>query len=315
MHKSSRASSQRPPAPFSISFHFLPIFKPEGLTSHDVVARVRQVLEGRIKVGHTGTLDPFATGVLLLALGKATKLTEEIHQLHKVYRGEIALGSETDTLDPTGRVIQRCPVPPLQNNQLERITEKFTGPQSQIPPLFSAKRIQGRRSYDLARSHQSVELPPSNITVHHMELSLITDTRLEMTVSCSTGTYVRSLARDVSTALGTCGFLDQLTRTRIGPISSADCLNLDAITFEHIREHSLPIHHILPQWPEIQLPPEALPHLRAGAPFHTQERLPRQFVGVIRQPEVAAAFLCRHDSKHGSLRSTLQLAVTEYRRS
>jgi tRNA pseudouridine55 synthase len=201
--------------------------KPAGVTSAEVVRRLCNRL-GRPRVGHLGTLDPFATGLLPIMIGEATKLASLLHHGDKRYEGLIRLGVETDTLDPTGTVARTAPVPSIDSDELARVASRFTGVVEQVPPVFSALKRGGVRLYELARRGADVEPPaPRRVTIGRLELSLAAGDMLSFVVACSTGTYVRSLARDVGLALGTVGSLEALRRTSCGTFAIDAATPLD----------------------------------------------------------------------------------------
>lgn len=204
--------------------------KPQGWTSHDVVARVRQ-LTGERRVGHTGTLDPHATGLLLLALGRGTKLASFMTSLEKTYEGEIALGIRTTTDDTEGDVLDTRPVPEFGDAELRALEQRFSGSIEQVPPAFSAVKVGGKRSYALARKGELPELKPRTVQVRELHLWKVAPDRLGIRVTCSAGTYVRALARDIGDALGCGGHLAHLTRTRIGRFHLSQ-----AVTMEELEE-------------------------------------------------------------------------------
>lgn len=207
----------------------LPVDKPRGLTSHDVVARARKALDTR-QIGHTGTLDPFAEGLLLLLVGAATRLSQYLGDLDKTYRATAVLGETTDTLDPEGEVVERDETwRTLDEAAVGSVLGDFVGPFEQVPPQFSAKKVAGEAMYRKARRGESVVLEPVSIRIHDLELVRLDLPRVEFTVRSSRGTYIRSLARDLGAALGTCAHLGSLRRTRIGSFRVADAVTLEAL--------------------------------------------------------------------------------------
>jgi tRNA pseudouridine55 synthase len=221
---------------------FLVIDKPAGITSHDVVAAVRAVT-GIEKVGHTGTLDPFATGVLPLALGGATRLIQFLDESIKVYDATIRLGCATDTGDPTGKVIRAAPVPSLDADQILKVLATFEGDRMQTPPAYSAVKHKGRRLYEYARQGEEIEVAARPITIHGLRLVAFDATpastspeigadppadgpTVRVEITCTRGTYARVLADEIATALGTAGHLAALCRTRSGPFYLCDALGL-----------------------------------------------------------------------------------------
>jgi len=206
---------------------FLVVDKPGGLTSHDAVARVRRAAGRAVKIGHAGTLDPIATGVLVLALGDATRLVEWATGQDKRYRAELTLGLETDSYDATGRVVAERPVD-VSPAALERALAGLRGPIEQRPPAFSAVQVGGRRLYDLARRGQPVEAPLRSVTIHELTLVEFDPPRATIEMLCSKGTYVRSLVHDLGRALGCGAHLSALRRLASGAFELADAFALDA---------------------------------------------------------------------------------------
>lgn len=203
--------------------------KPAGITSHDVVARVRRTLRIR-PVGHSGTLDPFATGLVIVVAGKATRLVRFLDPLRKSYRARARLGVRTDTEDATGRVVgrvERAAWPGLQ--EVEAAIARLTGTIEQVPPAFSAKRVGGRRSHDLARRGQAVELRPVTVVVDRLAVLRYEPPDLEFEARVGSGTYLRSLARDLGELLGVGAHLTALRREAIGSFRVADAVPLDAV--------------------------------------------------------------------------------------
>ena len=199
----------------------LVVDKPSGPTSHDVVGRVRRLLRTRA-VGHAGTLDPMATGVLVLGVGEGTKLLAHLTGADKSYLATVQLGAATDTLDAQGQVVQTAPVPALAPAQIAEIAQRFLGAQAQRVPEFSAVRVDGQRLYDRARRGESVSTPERDVVVHELELMRVALPELVLRVRCSKGFYVRALARDLALALGTLGHLTALRRTHSGAFGLED---------------------------------------------------------------------------------------------
>lgn len=204
---------------------FLVVDKPPGITSHDVVAIVRAVT-GVKKVGHTGTLDPFATGVLALALGGATRLVQFLDESIKVYDATIALGEATDTGDPTGAVVRSAPVPALEVAVVQEVLEGFLGQRLQRPPAYSAVKVKGKPLYWYARRGEEMDVEARPIQIHALELLELGPASLRVLITCSRGTYARVIADDVATALGTAGHLSALSRRRSGPFHLEDAISL-----------------------------------------------------------------------------------------
>ncbi|MBI2877640.1 MAG: tRNA pseudouridine(55) synthase TruB [Candidatus Tectomicrobia bacterium] len=232
----------------------LNLHKPVGMTSHDVVKRVRRILTMK-RIGHAGTLDPGASGVLLVCVGRGTKLVEQLMNLSKVYRGTMRLGVKTDTQDAWGQVIWESPGFQVTPEQLQATFLEFTGPIQQIPPMFSALKHQGRRLYDLARQGIQVERQPREVQVRALRLLEISGPLVNFEVECSRGTYVRTLCSDMGDRLGCGAHLSRLERTRVGPFTLEASLTLEALeglkaTPQQLMEQIHPIcHPIVPGSP------------------------------------------------------------------
>lgn len=193
---------------------FLLVDKPAGISSHDAVAIVRRS-HGRIRAGHTGTLDPFATGLLVVALGNATRLIRFVPSEPKVYRATIAFGHETDTDDSTGVPTTSAPLP--DEPGVRAAIERLTGRLAQVPPAYSARHVDGRRAYAIARRGGTPDLAPTWVTVHEWQVESLAPGILVATITCGPGTYVRALARDLGRLAGSVAHCAALRRTRIGP--------------------------------------------------------------------------------------------------
>src|SRR6266581_8403913 len=196
------------------------------MTSHDVVQHVRRVY-GERSIGHLGTLDPFATGLLVLLLGRTTRLATFIEAEPKVYEATIKFGEETDTDDSTGTVIRTAAVP--REAHLRSAVKSLTGAISQVPPAYSAKSVDGTRAYDAARQGKPLQLAAVNVTVHGWELRNLTSDSLSAIIMCSGGTYVRALARDLGRIAGSAAHVEALRRTRVGPFDVRDGAPLETI--------------------------------------------------------------------------------------
>jgi tRNA pseudouridine55 synthase len=194
--------------------------KPAGWTSHDVVGKLRKVF-GQRRVGHAGTLDPDATGVLLVGLGRATRLMRFLQETGKSYRARVVFGIATDTLDASGAVLERAEMP-LTAEQVEVAARRFLGTTEQVPPMVSALKVQGRRLYELARAGQEVEREPREIRIDRLQLERFDAgayPEATFVIDCSSGTYIRTVAADLGTALGGCAHLGTLRRLRVGSFS------------------------------------------------------------------------------------------------
>lgn len=250
---------------------FLLVDKPGGLTSHDVVARVRR-LSGVKKVGHAGTLDPAATGLLVLAVGRVTRLIRFVQELPKEYVATALFGVATDTLDADGAVLSREPMP-VTTADVEAVLGRFTGPIMQVPPMVSALKVEGRRLYELAREGQEVERAPRPVHVHELELIDFAPSHypeVVLRVRCSKGTYVRSLADDVARSLGGRAHLTALRRTAIGRLSAAAAHPLDdlgELSPEEIADRLVAPAAALADLPTVQVDDAIARGVRHGTPF------------------------------------------------
>jgi tRNA pseudouridine55 synthase len=247
---------------------FISIDKPLGITSHDVVAMVRRI--SRIKrVGHAGTLDPGASGVLVLAVGASTRLIEYVQdETHKTYEATIQLGSATDSDDADGAVIAQVPVPVFTESSLRRILDAFVGPILQVPPKVSAIHVDGQRMYDLARKGIAPELPARPVHIYSIALRGFTPDTITLEISCGKGTYIRSLARDIGTALGTAGHLCALRRTAVGTFLIAESVTLESLRVDGIAPWLLPNARALAGWPVYQVNAAEHRLIDNGMPIH-----------------------------------------------
>ena len=201
------------------------INKPIGWTSFDVVKKIRNITKLK-KVGHGGTLDPFADGVLIIGVGKGTKLLTDIVNEKKSYNATLFLGEETDSLDSEGEIVKRKSVPKLNEDLVIKILNSFLGRYIQKPPMFSAKKVNGVRLYRLARKKIEVERDDQNCTIYDISLKGIESNVIEFAVTCSKGTYIRVLGSDIAKKIGTVGYLTKLTRTSIGKHSLSRSLTI-----------------------------------------------------------------------------------------
>jgi tRNA pseudouridine55 synthase len=199
----------------------LNLHKPVGWTSFDVVKKVRSIIKEK-KVGHGGTLDPFAEGVLIIGTGKDTKKLTSITSADKTYIARLCLGEITDTLDTEGQVIEAKPVPEINADDIHKVLDSFLGTSCQIPPMFSAKKVNGQRLYKLARKNIEVKREPVQINIKSIGLLDYLDHSLSFSITCSKGTYIRVLGKDIAEKLGTVGYLKSLVRMQVGPYSIDD---------------------------------------------------------------------------------------------
>jgi tRNA pseudouridine55 synthase len=215
-------------------FGFLNIRKPPGPTSHDLVDQVRRAvrpLVGRTKVGHAGTLDPFAEGVLVMCLGAATRLAEYVQRRPKRYLAEVTLGATSTTDDREGEVTPQASAAPPTVETVAEAVRAFVGRIEQVPPAHSAVHVDGRRAYELARAGERTELPPRQVDVHELRIVEYAWPLLRLDVRCGSGTYVRALARDIGAALGVGGFCSALTRSEVGSFTLSRAVEVEKLDF------------------------------------------------------------------------------------
>jgi tRNA pseudouridine55 synthase len=245
-------------------FGFLNINKPPHVTSRDVVNKVQRLLPRRTKVGHAGTLDPMATGVLVLCVGPATRLVPHVQDLTKSYRAGFRLGCRSDTDDSTGNVIETSGAEPIDRARIEAELKKFHGRIRQTPPQFSALHVDGKRAYDLARAGQTVELAPREVEISRIELLRLEGQDLEVDIDCSSGTYIRSIARDLGEALGIGGLMTSLIRTAIGPFRLESAITVELLTRDNVAAALLPPTTGLPDLKSLTITDAELKEIRQG---------------------------------------------------
>ena len=209
----------------------LNVYKPKGCTSFYMVKNIRRVIKEK-KVGHGGTLDPFAEGVLIIGTGKDTKKLADITNEDKVYNAELKLGELTNTLDPEGVVIEKKKVPLLSANIINNVLESFLGNSLQMPPMFSAKKVNGQRLYKLARQNIEVKRDAVKICIEHIKLTDFRNNIISFSVKCSKGTYIRVLGKDIAEKLNTVGSLISLKRTGVGSFSINDSVRMETLESE-----------------------------------------------------------------------------------
>jgi tRNA pseudouridine55 synthase len=255
--------------------------KPAGVTSHDVVSVARRALAER-RIGHAGTLDPFATGLLVLLVGHATRLLPYVDGEPKVYEASIAFGSETDTDDVTGTIVRTAPPP--DPSRVRDAVAALTGAIEQVPPSYSAKQVGGRRAYEAARRGSPLALVPVRVTVHAWTIHDLTADRLAATITCAGGTYIRALARDLGRLSGSAAHLATLRRTRSGSFDVAEAASLEQLRAGDVAPR--PPLAALPQLPAIRLVGDEVSNVRQGRIVPASDDAPRG--EPARQPSVAA---------------------------
>jgi tRNA pseudouridine55 synthase len=206
---------------------WLVIDKPQRITSRGALDRIKRWFPRKTKIGHTGTLDPLATGVLVVAIGEATKLAEKVQAMPKVYLATVRLGATSDTDDADGEVTESAVNETPTEEQVRNALPQFLGTIQQLPPIFSALKVEGRRAYKLARKGHEVTLQPRPVHVYSIELLSYAWPLVELEIECGKGTYIRSIARDLGAALGVGGMIEQLRRTKVGPFAVEQAIGVN----------------------------------------------------------------------------------------
>ena len=248
----------------------LNIYKEKGYTSHDVVARLRRIV-GQKKIGHTGTLDPEAEGVLPVCLGKATKLCDLLTDKDKTYEAVLLLGISTDTQDTTGKILEEKNTADLREEAVREVVLSFEGEYDQIPPMFSALKVGGKKLYELARDGKEVERKPRHVQIYRIRILQIDLPRVRMEVTCSKGTYIRSLCHDIGEKLGCGGCMESLLRTRVERFGVAESLRISEVEQlmdeGTLQEHMIKVDEMFPDYQKVYLTPEASAAVRNGNSF------------------------------------------------
>ena len=248
----------------------LNIYKPSGWTSHDVVLRLRRLL-GLRKIGHAGTLDPSATGVLPVLLGKGTKIAEHLIGWEKEYVGVLRLGQSTDTQDATGTIMSEASTDSVSEEQIRSVVKEFQGEIQQIPPMYSAVKINGQPLYKAARRGETVQRSPRTVTIYRLEVLAVRGKDIDLRVMCSKGTYIRTLCADIGDRLKVGGHLLCLERSRVGPFHVQDALELEDVTKEFVSSSMnrafLTIDEALEQFPFVTVKSDYVTKVMNGAPI------------------------------------------------
>ena len=269
-------------------FGFLNVYKPAGITSHDVVSCLRRVTKIK-QIGHTGTLDPFAEGLLLVCIGKATRLIEYLDD-DKAYTGVIQLGSATDTYDKEGKIIKTSDKM-VTKTDIESALIHFTGEIEQLPPIYSAIKVNGKKLYQYAREGKEVKIEPRRVNISSLEILDFDEANRQVTlhIECSKGTYIRSIANDLGEKLGTYGHLIKLIRTKVGDFKVNDSIKLDELdTYEKVQSNLInPVQKI--KFPEYKLTPDEKDKVSRGMPINYIGDFPESsLVKLTFQNELAA---------------------------
>ena len=275
-------------------FHgMINVYKEPGYTSHDVVARLRGILKQK-RIGHTGTLDPAAEGVLPVCLGVGTRLCELLTDRDKAYRAVLLLGKETDTQDTTGRVTrdETEKAMALSDESIRQAAEGFLGAYDQVPPMYSALKVQGKKLYELARAGKEVERRPRWVDIPSISIESMELPRVRIRVDCSKGTYIRTLCHDIGEQLGCGGCMERLVRLRVGQFLAADSLRLDEVELLRdqgtIGEYILSVEQAVSLYPAAYTSCQGDKALRNGNPCFPGQ-LDRQRTGAIRAADGARA--------------------------
>lgn len=245
-----------------MTYGFLNIYKPKGITSFDVIFKLRKILQIK-KIGHTGTLDPMAEGVLIVALSEATKIIEFMMMHEKAYSAEIILGSESTTYDAEGELkIVGSQKPDFE--QVQDVLNTFKGEVDQVPPIYSALKINGKKAYELAREGKKIEMKSRKVTINDIVLIDYNYPTLNIDVECSSGTYIRSLAHDIGQKLGTGAYLSKLLRTKVGHFLIEDSVSLEDLEIDGLDKYLIPIEALSLNFPSVEISRNELNKLNLG---------------------------------------------------
>jgi len=272
----------------------LGIYKPRGMSSFDVIRKLRTILPAKTRMGHAGTLDPAAQGLLLVLINEATKVQHLLKELGKEYIAEVRLGVGTDTDDMEGEITQQVEVPEITTEQIKTALSSLKGTRMQRPPRYSAIKISGQRAYKKARAGQSFELPERKVTVHNLELIAWEPPVIKIKTGVSSGTYIRSLAREIGQILDLPASLSSLVRTRIGRFSAENALELDKVTLESINNSMIAVLELVTHLPGAEVSDTEVILLIQGKPLDegVYPELISQPVSVLYSANRSRAFLC-----------------------
>jgi len=278
----------------------LNIHKPPGLTSRKAVDVIVPLVRPA-KVGHAGTLDPMATGVLVVCVGTATRLIPQIQLQHKEYRARFILGRRSDTDDVTGEVVEVPVTDPVTQEQVETLLPRFVGRIEQVPPQFSAVHVEGRRAYKLARQGQAVEIAPKTVEVCRLTLTRFEYPELELEIECGSGTYIRSIGRDLGELLGCGAVMSNLVRTRIGPYALESATHLQEFESGDVVKYLLPATTAVANLPRHEASPEELEAIRHGRLLRVQASIPDAATVAVMSPTGDLACLAHYRHSDRSL--------------
>ncbi len=248
--------------------------KPKGCTSHDIVYKVKKITNS--KVGHTGTLDPMATGVLPLLIGKGTLCSKYLINHDKIYQAKIQLGQKTDTADAEGKIIEEQEIGNLNQENVREVLNTFLGKQEQVPPMYSAIKVNGKKLYEYARKGQTVEIQPRQIEIYDIKLIELDseNKQLQFQVSCSKGTYIRSLCEDIAKRLGTVGYMCELNRVQVGEFNISNSVTVEELqeNVDAMDKHLISLENLFENRPIIDLNSRKLQLFLNGVQLTVQEK-------------------------------------------
>ncbi len=279
-------------------FGILNINKPAGVTSRDVVNHVQRIVRSKkVKVGHAGTLDPLATGVLVVCVGPATRLIEFVQQSEKTYRGTFSLGRTSDTEDVEGKVVELVDPPEPSIEQIENVLPTFVGEIDQRPPAYSALKVDGKRAYKLAREGKTVELKSRKIVIERIELVAYDYPRMVIEVTCGSGTYMRSLGRDIAESLGSGAVMSALVRNGVGAFRLSDACEMDELNADTIASHSQPALSAVRNLSSVELDEAEIRRISHGMSIQNSNEFSTDKIAAIDSNGKLVSILVRKDER------------------
>ena len=279
-------------------FGILNINKPAGVTSRDVVNHVQRIVRSKkVKVGHAGTLDPLAPGVLVVCVGPATRLIEFVQQSEKTYRGTFSLGRTSDTEDVEGKVVELVDPPEPSIEQIENVLPTFVGEIDQRPPAYSALKVDGKRAYKLAREGKTVELKSRKIVIERIELVAYDYPRMVIEVTCGSGTYMRSLGRDIAESLGSGAVMSALVRNGVGAFRLSDACEMDELNADTIASHSQPALSAVRNLSSVELDEAEIRRISHGMSIQNSNEFSTDKIAAIDSNGKLVSILVRKDER------------------
>lgn len=279
------------------TFGILNLNKPEGMTSRQAVSKIHRLVRPS-KAGHAGTLDPLATGVLVVCLGQATRLIQEVQDSLKTYRGKFLLGKRSDTDDITGEVETVRESVSVTADELESVLKQFVGDIKQVPPRFSAVHIDGKRAYDLARRKKDFEIQSRTVHVESARLTDFSSPEFELEITCGSGTYIRSIGRDIGEQLGCGALMTELVRTQVGFFSLEEAIDPDSLTKENLGSFLIPASKAVQQYSPYLCNQDEMNFLRNGRgfPSRVEQAFPESETIRLMKNETDLVALARYSS-------------------